>query len=123
MTKLVWRGQLGSYYYRPDNILFVDEHDIEEGYGPAVLAHELAHKRTGLILRKTDNPIQMYYKELYTWISAFRKGLSKEEADERLIDDSLGGYLEHVREAYGDNSEEYREAGKDYLNFKRKYLL
>lgn len=122
MTRLEWRS--GFTQYNPlKNEVVIDESIVEKGWAPAALAHELAHKREGIFTHiVTESSERTFWKELAVWQSAMESGLSPDELDEELIEDSLGSHLEAVGYDYGENSYQYRDAKEAYDTFKRRYL-
>jgi len=96
---------------------------IRKGQAPAIIAHELAHRREGTFTGLGgDISERTFWHELVAWESAINQGLSLEELDEELIEDSLGSYLAEVKWAYGEDSLQYRDARDGYARFKRRYL-
>jgi len=95
---------------------------IKKGWAPAVLGHELAHRREGLVTLGGEASERTFWKELAAWEAAIERGLPREEISELLIEDSLGGYLDDVQSEHGEDSREYREAKEGYLRFKRRFL-
>lgn len=123
---IVW-GQTGAYSaYDPiTNEITVSRKHIAEGHAPAVLAHEMAHRREGIYTGRRDTwgSEKDFWKEIATWEAAIKKGLSPNELDNNLIDDSLGSYLDAIENEYGQDSSQYKTAKFAYLAFKRKYGL
>lgn len=120
--RLEWRK--GATMYHPlEDAVYVGEREVERGWASAALAHELAHRREGILTHVLTEPSERtFWKELAVWQSAIERGLSPDELDEELIEDSLGSHLEAVGFDYGEDSLQYREARGAYDAFKRQYL-
>ena len=124
MTKLVWgRNKYFSSYDPLADEVIVGGEAIRKDQAPAIIAHELAHRREGTFTGLGgDTPERTFWHELVTWESAIEKGLPLEELNEDLVEDSLGSYLEEVMNYYGEESRQYRDARDGYTRFKRRYL-
>lgn len=122
MAKLKWRKGMTMYHPLEDAV-YVGEREVEKGWAPAALAHELAHRREGILTHIVTEPSERtFWKELAVWQSAMEKGLSSDELSEELIEDSLGSHLEAMKYDYGEDSYQYRYAKEAYDSFKRRYL-
>lgn len=124
MTVIRWRTKGLSCYGDIDNQINIAEKDVEAGVAPATLAHEIAHKQSGILSNwQTDTVAELWWKELWVWEHAFKTGLSPDEVSEDFFDDILGAYLEEdLKGFYGEESFQYRKAKEGYEQFKRRYL-
>ena len=124
MTRLWWNvDEEGSRYWPLSDEIWVGREDVKRGRAPASIAHELAHRREGIFSNILDEPPERsFWKELAVWESAMEKGLSPDELDEGFIEDALGSYLDAVRDKYGKDHLQYREAKAGYDRFVRRYL-
>ena len=122
--KLIWgKTKYFSSYDPLTDEVTVSGEAIRRGQASAVVAHELAHRREGTFTGLGgDTSERTFWHELVAWESAIERGLSLEELDEDLIEDSLGSYLEEMRNCYGEESRQYRDAREGYTRFKRRYL-
>jgi len=123
MPRLVWGKSSGYSAYDPimDKV-YISKRAIEKGRAPATLAHELAHRREGTFAMMVEEPEKAFWRELATWEAAIERGLPLEELDEDIIKDSLGSFLDDVKDFYGEDSREYRECREGYEKFKRRFL-
>ena len=122
MVRLEWRK--GTTMYHPlEDTVYVSEQEVEKGWASAALAHELAHRREGILTHIVTEPSERtFWKELAVWQSAMERGLSPDELNGELIADSLGSHLEAVEYDYGTEHLQYRMAKEAYDEFKRRYL-
>ncbi len=128
MTVLKWRRGKGvegfsSNYGSVENSISISDADVEDGSAHLSLAHELAHKREGILHSIwEDTSEEIFYKELATWESALRRlpHLTSEEREDVI--ESLTSYLENAEEELGRDHPIYRKVVKAYNGFKRRYL-
>jgi len=122
--KLIWGGSEHGGHWDPfSDEVTIGKMYIKRGWAPSVIAHELAHRREGILTGLPgDNSAKTFWKELAAWEAAIDRGLPLEELDREMIEDSLGGYLEDVGWEFGKDSGEYKFAVEGYERFKRRYF-
>jgi hypothetical protein len=103
--------------------VIVTEADVERGEGPVALAHELAHRREGILTNIFDERAdRLFWKELAVWESTLDKGFVPTDEECSFIKDALGTYLGGVADDFGHDSKEYRECLYGCDRFLKKYL-
>lgn len=120
MTKLRWMPDFRSGYLPLANEVWVGGEF--PGREHMILAHEMAHRRTGLNPLLIDGADAIFRKELRVWQAALEREPDMDEGDRALVVDSLGGYLGDVADMFGYDSETYRRCLKEYDRFMREWL-
>jgi hypothetical protein len=120
MPRLFWKKKAASSCDPLTGDIHIGCTEADEDI-PAALAHELAHQDAQIFPLSIDDAEKVFYKEMDVWEHAFQH-LPRHEVNTYLMNDTLGGYLEDVKDSFGNESIQFRQARRAYIRFIRKYF-